>query len=133
MISVTMHYDRKGEEKGKRNVWLSCDTAEMRDKWIIAIDYLKTRAIYEAYAKKNTLANFIAQRNEEEKMDGEDHEERDLSNLLYDFGDQLKSSTNGGTMQNFKSQQLNNRNNSTFISDRKSSIFRSHVNGLESN
>ena len=66
MISVTMHYDRKGEEKGKRNVWLSCDSAEIRDKWIIAIDYLKTRAIYEAYAKKNTLANFFAQKNEEE-------------------------------------------------------------------
>lgn len=53
MISVTMWVDRKGEEKGKRNVFFSCENTEIRDRWIIAIDYLKTRAIYDAYAKKN--------------------------------------------------------------------------------
>lgn len=60
---------------------------------MIAIDYLKTRAIYDAYAKKNTLVNFInsSSKNEEKKQD-EDNE-RDLSDLLYDFGDQLKTST----------------------------------------
>lgn len=64
MISVTMYYDKKNEEKGKRDIFFSCDTPETRDKWMIAIDYLKTRAIYDAYAKKNTLANFFAQGNE---------------------------------------------------------------------
>ena len=105
MISVTMYLDKKNEEKGKRDIFFSCDTPEMRDKWMIAIDYLKTRAIYDAYAKKNTLANFFAQSNEEENKSGDDHEERDLSNLLYDFGDQLKSNTLGSNQAAFKSSQ----------------------------
>ena len=74
MISVTMYHDKKNEEKGKRDIFFSCDTTEIRDKWMIAIDYLKTRAIYDAYANKNTLANLFAHTNEEEKKDGEDHE-----------------------------------------------------------
>lgn len=37
----------------KRDIAFSCDTEEARDKWIIAIDFLKTKAIYDAYAKKN--------------------------------------------------------------------------------
>ena len=53
---------------------------------MIAIDYLKTRAIYDAYAKKNTLVNFVNTATDEEHKVG-DHEERDLSDLLYDFGD----------------------------------------------
>lgn len=87
MISVTMYHDRKNEEKGKRDLFFACETAEIRDKWMIAIDYLKTRAIYDAYAKKNTLSNFFAQSNDEEKKTDEHHDDRDLSNLLYDFGD----------------------------------------------
>ena len=86
MISVTMYIDKKGEEKSKRNIFFSCDTDEQRDRWIIAIDYLKTRAIYDAYAKKNALVNFINSGNEEEKKT-EEHVEKDLSGLLYDFGE----------------------------------------------
>ena len=59
---------------------------------MIAIDYLKIRAIYDAYAKKNTLVNFISSAKEEEKKEDEGNE-RDLSDLLYDFGDNLKMST----------------------------------------
>ena len=93
MISVTMYLDKKGEEKPKRDIFFSCDTEQARDQWMVAIDYLKTRAIYDAYAKKNTLVSFINHEAEEEQ-DKEEHNERDLSNLLYDFGEQLK----GGTM-----------------------------------
>lgn len=60
MISVTMYYDRKKEEKPKRDIFFSCNTPQERDKWMIAIDYLKTRAIFDAYAKKNSLVNFIS-------------------------------------------------------------------------
>ena len=60
MISVTMYYDKKDEEQRKRDIFFSCDTEEARDRWMIAIDYLKTRAIYDAYAKKNTLVNFLS-------------------------------------------------------------------------
>lgn len=60
MISVTMFMDKKGEEKPKRDFFFSCEDEATRDKWMIAIDYLKTRAIYDAYAKKNTFVNFIS-------------------------------------------------------------------------
>lgn len=91
MISVTMYYDKNDVEQRKRDIWFSCDREEDRDRWMIAIDYLKTRAIYDAYAKKNTLVNFLSNNNEDEKKD--EHEDRDLSNLLYDFGEQLKAGT----------------------------------------
>ena len=60
MISVTMYFGKKDVEQGKRDIFFSCDTEEARDRWMIAIDYLKTRAIYDAYAKKNTLVNFMS-------------------------------------------------------------------------
>ena len=94
MISVTMWYDRDKKEKPKRDLFFSCDTREERDKWMTAIDYLKTRAIFDAYAKKNTLVNFISAKKEEEGTNEDDqHGERDLSDLLYDFGEQLKGMT----------------------------------------
>ena len=86
-----MYYDKNDVEQRKRDIWFSCDREEDRDRWMIAIDYLKTRAIYDAYAKKNTLVNFLSNNNEDEKKD--EHEDRDLSNLLYDFGEQLKAGT----------------------------------------
>lgn len=66
MISVTMYLDKKREEKSKRDIFFSCDTEQARDQWVVAIDYLKTRAIYDAYAKKNTLVSFINHEGEEE-------------------------------------------------------------------
>ena len=75
-ISVTMWTDRDGKEKGKRAIYFSCDDETTRDRWMTAIDYLKTRAIYDAYAKKNTLVNFVTHTAEEENKDGEG-EERD--------------------------------------------------------
>ena len=60
MISVTMYLDKGKNEKPKRDIYFSCDSAEERDKWMIAIDYLKTRAIFDAYAKKNKVVNFIS-------------------------------------------------------------------------
>ena len=39
--------NNKKEEAGKRNLTFSCDTVFTRDKWIAAIDYLKTRGIYD--------------------------------------------------------------------------------------
>jgi len=36
-----------------------------------AIEYLKTRAIYDSYAKKHTLINFIGQQSKEVKEEDE--------------------------------------------------------------
>ena len=44
---------RSTEEKGKREFFFSCDDVLTRDKWMIAIDFLKTKAVYDAYSRKN--------------------------------------------------------------------------------
>ena len=59
MISVTMFKDKKGNYIIKsRDIIFSCDSDEARDKWIISIEYLKTKAIYDAYAAKNRNIGF---------------------------------------------------------------------------
>ena len=58
-LGVSMHMNEKGKEAGKRDITFSCFSQESRDRWVAAIDYLKTRSIYDAYAKKNTLVNFL--------------------------------------------------------------------------
>ena len=60
-LSVTMWTDKSGNEKGKREFFFSCDNEIQRDKWIIAIEYLKTKAIYDAYADKNRNVGFNMQ------------------------------------------------------------------------
>ena len=128
MISVTMYLNSKGEEKGKRDLYFSCTTEEQRDKWMIAIDYLKTRAIYDAYASKNTLVNFMNPAVEEDTRDREG-EERDHGDLLYEFGDQLKSNTMGSRPIKLGGNFGNSVNTSTLRDtiNRKSSIFRTNV------
>mgnify|MGYP007004933629 CR=1 FL=1 len=69
----------------------SCRNTFDRDKWIAAIDYLKTRAIYEAYAKNNRLVSFMSTNTQQKKdKSGDDDIEMDKADLLYDFGEQLK-------------------------------------------
>ena len=65
-ISVSVHINEKGKEAGKRDITFSCHSPQDRDRWIAAIDYLKTRSIYDAYAKKNTLVNFLGHDKKEE-------------------------------------------------------------------
>ena len=68
LISVTM-YKKNGKEMPKRDIAFSCDTEEARDKWIIAIDFLKTKAIYDEYAKKNQCVNLAMQNsNQQEEL-----------------------------------------------------------------
>ena len=124
MISVTMYYDRDKKEKPKRDIYFSSESREERDKWMIAIDYLKTRAIFDAYAKKNTLVNFISARNEEENKDAYQKDERDHSDLLYDFGEQLKGTTSarGGVGTGFF--KANTSRADSILIARKSSVIR---------
>ena len=61
LISVTMYKDKKGNNVvDNRDIIFSAETDEIRDKWIIAIEYLKTKAIYDAYAAKNRNVGFNA-------------------------------------------------------------------------
>ena len=58
-IGVSMYYDADHKEQSKRDVTLSCYSCQDRDRWVAAIEYLKTRIIYDEYTKKNTLVNFL--------------------------------------------------------------------------
>ena len=94
MIEVTMWTDKRGEEKGKRDFFFSCDDVLTRDRWLIAIDFLKTKAVYDAYSRKNRDVQFG--NNAQEKKEETNHEEVDrvdMASLLYDFGSSLKSET----------------------------------------
>ena len=92
-IGVSMHTNQKGKEAGKRDITFSCHTQQDRDRWVAAIDYLKTRSIYDVYAKKNTLVNFLGtDKQEEQRDDSENRVEIDFSEYLYGFGHNFKQS-----------------------------------------
>ena len=55
MISVTMYTDAEGKERSKRDIYFSCSTAEARDRWMIAIEFLKAKATIDQYQKNNGL------------------------------------------------------------------------------
>ena len=93
MLSVTMWLDKKGNEKGRREFFFSCDNEGDRDKWIIAIEYLKTKAIYDTYAGKNRNVGFnTLQADDTDGMD-KDNDRYDKESLLADFGFKLKQRT----------------------------------------
>ena len=62
-----------------------------RDRWLAAIDFLKTKAIFDTYAKKNSLVNFMGDQHQE--ADEQEQDETDMNDLLYDFGGKLKTNT----------------------------------------
>ena len=91
MLSVTMWTNKKGEDKGRREFFFSCENEILRDKWMIAIDFLKTKAIYDAYTSKNRNIDFNIQ-HAEFNHDYEDNN-FDKEALLNDFGRNLKQKT----------------------------------------
>ena len=93
-LGVSLYEKPKQKEAGKRDIIFTCKTEYDRDRWAAAIEYLKTRAIYEAYAKNNKLVSFIREDINKESDKNADNDEMDLSDLLYDFGDNLKATTN---------------------------------------
>ena len=66
----------------------SCETVFIRDKWIAAIDYLKTRSIYDSYVKNNQLVNFTGCDKPEENV--KKQEVLNIGALLHNFGDNMK-------------------------------------------
>ena len=48
-LGVSLYEQRGKEHAGKRDLIFTCKNSFERDKWIAWIDYLKTRAIYDAY------------------------------------------------------------------------------------
>ena len=95
MLGVTMYRDKTHKEvEKKREFFFSCADVLTRDKWMIAIEFLKTKAVYDAYAAKNSNVNFATTNLEKEEEQNHEEEHRmDMASLLYDFGTNLKSET----------------------------------------
>ncbi len=67
-----------------------CDDRDSRDKWVISLDFLRTRAIYEDYAQKNIPVKFPL-KSEEEKV--QEYDSNNINDLLFDFANKLKGKT----------------------------------------
>lgn len=44
---------KKGKDKGQRDFFYAAKTVVQRDEWMAAIDFMRTKAMYESYATKN--------------------------------------------------------------------------------
>jgi len=49
---------RGGKDKGQRDFFYAAKTMVERDEWMAAIDFMRTKAMYEAYAVKNIPIKF---------------------------------------------------------------------------
>ena len=49
---------KPSEDEGMRNLFFGCDKQIQMEAWVITIEYLRTRAVYEAYAQKNIPVEF---------------------------------------------------------------------------
>jgi hypothetical protein len=85
-----------------RDFFFACDTDLQMEDWIITIEFLRTKAVYDAYAQKNIPVQFPLKSTQDNKKL---EESKDWNSLLYDFGGQLKQQTNN----------LQVRNNTSFL------------------
>ena len=96
-LGVSMHETSRKKEAGKQDIIFAYHAIQDRDKWTAAIDYLKTRAIYHAYAKKNKLVSLgMINECKAEHEDKTESPQVDINSLLYDFGDNFKQMTQSG-------------------------------------
>ena len=91
-ISVSMSIDNKKREQGKCDLIFSCDSVEARDRWMACIDYLKTKAIFDAYSKNNYFINLSAPKRPVKHNDQDGEYDEDY--LVPDFGKNFRNSTN---------------------------------------
>ena len=70
-----------------RDFFFACDTDLQMEDWIITIEFLRTKAVYDAYASKNIPVQFPIKSNSDNKQKDET---KDFNSLIYDFGNQLK-------------------------------------------
>ena len=126
-LGVSMHETSRKKEAGKQDIIFAYHAIQDRDKWTAAIDYLKTRAIYHAYAKKNKLVSLgMINECKAEHEDKIESPQMDINSLLYDFGDNFKQMTQTGQMlppmmQQTQSSTLRGRTPTVLRAD---SIFR---------
>lgn len=51
-----------------RDFFFACDTDLQMEDWIITIEFLRTKAVYDAYASKNIPVKFPLQSAQEKKQ-----------------------------------------------------------------
>lgn len=91
-VNSTLMIDRNLNEVLNQTLDFCCDDIETQDKWVISIEFLRTRAVYEEYASKNIPVQFPL-RSAEEEAKGDESDGNNKHNLLYDFASSLKGKT----------------------------------------
>ena len=66
-----------------RDFYFACPTDYQMEDWMITIEFLRTKAVYDAYASKNLPIQFPL-RSGPTKQKQEHRKDRNM--LLYDFG-----------------------------------------------
>jgi hypothetical protein len=84
---------KSGKDKGQRDFFYAAKTIVERDEWMAAIDFMRTKAMYEAYAAKNIPIKFPLQDDLEELSDEE--EGTNKAEILFDFGKNFKQTLTG--------------------------------------
>lgn len=83
-----MWFDKQDQEQGSRQFFFAGDSTIQIEKWMITIDYLHTKAIYDQYAQQSQSITFLSLKPKNERQKPE-ATERDKQSLLYDFGKQF--------------------------------------------
>lgn len=52
-VNSTLMIDRNLNEVQNQTIDFCCDDIETQNRWVISIEFLRTRAVYEDYASKN--------------------------------------------------------------------------------
>ena len=57
-ISTSQWIDKNGVENGMRDFFFACSSDYEMEDWLITIEFLRTKAVYDAYASKNIPIQF---------------------------------------------------------------------------
>lgn len=49
-LSTSSWFNKNQQEEGMRDFFFACDTDLQMEDWIITIEFLRTKAVYDAYA-----------------------------------------------------------------------------------
>jgi hypothetical protein len=64
--TATWYSGKSSKEKDKRDFYFATESVNDRDEWIAAIEFLRTKAIYENFARQNCAVSFPIKMNDEE-------------------------------------------------------------------
>jgi len=67
-ISTSQWFDKSQQEMGMRDFYFACPSNYDMEDWIITIEFLRTKAVYDAYAQKNIPVQFPLRTGKEKKV-----------------------------------------------------------------